>query len=170
MPCGRTSWPELEHAGQGGVEPRPRDDTSTFRDLGVEAVAAHEVFALKRNVQRHLGDEVQGGVAADPALEEPRGGSGPGDGVLLLIPADTLRGDRGTHDVLAQSLTCGLIEDAGPALDGEAGVLPGEDLSGEVGVQQALLEEQGDDVSGGPLHRPAAPDLGEGRGGPQGAA
>jgi hypothetical protein len=36
-------------------------------------------------------------------------------------------------------------------------VLPGEDLSGEVGVQQTLLEEQGDDT--------ATPYLGEGRGG-----
>jgi hypothetical protein len=121
-------------------------------------------------MQRHLGDEVQGGVAADPALEEPRGGGGPGDGILLLVPADAPQGKRCSHEVLTQSLARGLVEDAGPALDGEAGVLPGEDLAGEVVIQQTLLEEQGDDVSGGPLHRPAAPDLGEGRGGPQGAA
>ena len=37
-------------------------------------------------MQRQLGDEAQGGVAADPAFEESRGGGGPGDSVLLLIP------------------------------------------------------------------------------------
>jgi hypothetical protein len=63
---------------------------------------------------------------------------------------------------LAQSFARGLIEDAGPTLDREPGVLPSEDLAGEGGIQQALLEEQGDDT--------AAPDLGEGRGGTQGEA
>jgi hypothetical protein len=128
---------------------------------GVEAVTAYEVLPPRRNMQRHLG-EVQGGVATDPALEEPRGGSGPGDGILAFVPADAPQRKRCSHQVLAESLARGLVEDAGPTLDGESRVLPGEDLSGEVGIQQALLEEQGDDA--------AAPDLGEGRGGSQGAA
>jgi hypothetical protein len=59
-------------------------------------------------------------------------------------------------------LARGLIEDAGPTLDGKPGVLPGEYLAGEVGIQQAFAKEQGDDT--------AAPDPDEGRGRSQGAA
>lgn len=141
---------------------------------GVEAVAAYEMLPSRRalvtlrvtaapgNVQRQLGDEIQRGAAADPALEEPRGGSGPGDGVLLLVRADAPQGKRFSHEVLTQSLARGLVEDAGPTLDREASMLPSEDLAGAVGIRQTLLEEQGDDA--------AAPDLDEGRGGSQGAA
>ena len=46
------------------------------------------------------------------------------------------------------------------SIDREAGVLPSEDLVGEVGIQQTLVEEQGDDT--------ATPDLSEGGGGPEG--
>ena len=97
---------------------------------------------------------------ADAALEEPRGGSGPGDGILLLVLADAPQGKRCSHEVLAESLARGLIEDAGLTLDGEASVLPGGDLAGEVRVQQALLKKPSDD--------PAAPDLGESRSSSQG--
>jgi len=68
-------------------------------------------------VQSPLGDEVQRGVPALPALEVPRGGGGPGDGILLLVPADALQGKRGSHDILAQGLARGLVEDAGLTLD-----------------------------------------------------
>ena len=37
--------------------------------------------------------------AVDPALEESRGGGGPGDGVPLLVPADALEGKRCSHEV-----------------------------------------------------------------------
>jgi hypothetical protein len=127
---------------------------------GVKAVTAHEMLPSRRNVQCHLGDEVQGAVAADLTLEEPREIGGPGDDILLLVPADALQGQRGSHDVLTQRLARGLVEDAGSTLDREPGVLPARYLSGEVGIQQALVEKQGDD--------PAAPDLGEGGGSPKG--
>ncbi len=42
------------------------------------------------------------------------------------------------------------------------GVLPAEERAGEVRILEALPKEQGDDPYGGPLHRPAAPDLDEG--------
>ena len=67
--------------------------------------------------------------------------------------------ERGSRTRYWHSAWGGLVEDAGPTLDREAGVLPSENLAGEVGVQQTLLEEQGDDT--------ATPDLGEGRGGSQ---
>jgi hypothetical protein len=132
MPCGRTSWPARAN---GGLAVLPRSSSAG----GVQPIAAHEVFASGWNVQRHLSDEVQRGVAADPALEVPRGGREPSDGVLLFVPTDALQGDRGSHDVLAQRLARGLVEDAGPALDGETRMLPEEDLAGEVGIQQALV-------------------------------
>ena len=125
---------------------------------GVQPVAAYKmapagrapvtlrVTAARGNVRRHRGDEVQRGVVADPALEEPRGGSGPGDGILPFVTADALEGKRCSHEILAQRLARGLVEDAGPTFDREARVLPGENLAGEVGIQQTLLEEQGDDA------------------------
>jgi hypothetical protein len=124
-----------------------------------------------RDAEGNLGDEVQRGVTADLALEESREG-GPGDDVLLLIPADALQADRGTHDVrstvrvraeyrlndqsglrpprsfaLAGCLARGLVEDAGPTLDREARVLPAGDLAGEVGIKQTLVEERGYDAA-----------------------
>jgi hypothetical protein len=62
----------------------------------------------------------------------------------MLAPADALQGERCSHDVLAQCFARGLAVDACPTLDGEPGVFPAEELAGEVGIQQALLEEQGD--------------------------
>jgi hypothetical protein len=61
---------------------------------GVQSLASHEMPSSRWDVQGHLSDEVQRGVAADPAL-----------------------------------------------LDGETRVLPAEDLSGEVGIRQALFKE-----------------------------
>jgi hypothetical protein len=74
-------------------------------------------------------------------LKNPDGEAEPGDDVLPFVPADTLQGKRCSHEILAQSLARVLIENAGPTFDGETGVLPGKDLAGEVGIQQALLEE-----------------------------
>jgi hypothetical protein len=56
--------------------------------------------------------------------------------------------------VLTVDLARWLVLDEGPTLDRETGVLPAEELAGEVGILQTLLGEPGDD--------PAAPDLGEG--------
>lgn len=71
----------------------------------IEAEAAKEVLASGWNVQRLLGGEVQRRVVADTALEVTRRGGGPGDGVLLLVPADALQGQRGPHEVLVSGDT-----------------------------------------------------------------
>ena len=92
-------------------------------------------------MQRHLGDEVQGGVAADPALEEPRGGGGPGDGVLLLVSADALEGKRCSHEVLAQSLAGGLVEDAGSTLENPA-CCQARSLRAKAGLSDKVVREQ----------------------------
>ena len=67
---------------------------------GIQAIAAHQVAApgrgsrhasrdcRPRDVQGHLGDEVQTGEVALPALEVSRGGGLPADSVLVLIPVD----------------------------------------------------------------------------------
>ena len=62
---------------------------------------------------------------------------------------------------MAQGLARGLVQDAGPTLDREARMFPAEEFAGEVGIQQTLVEEQGDDA--------VAPYFAEGRGGPEGA-
>ncbi len=51
-----------------------RDGYSKFRPSGgVQAVASQEVATAGRNVEGYPGDEVQGGVAADPALNNFEG-------------------------------------------------------------------------------------------------
>ena len=45
------------------------------------------------------GSTTSGGVTAGLALEESRRGRGPDDGVLPLVPADALKGKRGSYDV-----------------------------------------------------------------------
>jgi hypothetical protein len=55
-------------------------------------------------------------------------------GILLLVPADALEAKRRSRGKLSQSLAGGLIEDLGRTVDAEVGVLPGEDLEGEVGA------------------------------------
>jgi len=126
----------------------------------VQPVAAHEELAPRRYMQSHPGDEVKRGVPALPALEIPRGGGGPGDGVLLLVPADALQGKRGTHDILAPGLARVLVPDAGPALDGETGVFPAEELAGE-GLppdgRRAERRRTGGRLPGGPGRGPRSP-------------
>jgi len=106
VPVGRRTRAKGDVMFPGSAPPR-----------GIQPVAAHKVLPSGGNMQRHLGDEIQRGVAADLALEEPRGGSGPGDGVLLLVPTDAPQGKRCSHEVLAESLARGLVEDSSPTLD-----------------------------------------------------
>ena len=140
---------------------------------GEQPVAAQEEATAGWYVEGQLSDKVQGGVTAGLALEESRGGIGPSDGVLPFVPADALKGKRGSYDVrsTARMTRAGCARRDHSYWQGasrvgwskmrvplsiEPGVFPAEEFAGEVVIQQALVEEQGDDA--------ATPDLAEGRG------
>jgi len=58
------------------------------------------------------------------------------------LVADLLQRDRRPRDVLRQAFLSGLVEDANAVVDAEAGMLPGQEVAGEVIVQELALHQQ----------------------------
>jgi len=56
--------------------------------------------------------------------------------------ADLLDRDRRPHDVFSQTLLGGLVEDANAVVYAEPGMLPRQEVSGEIIVQELALHQQ----------------------------
>jgi hypothetical protein len=78
---------------------------------------------------------------------------------------DLLQRDRRPRDVLRQAFLSGLVEDANAVVDTEPGMLPGQEVAGEVIVQKFAVHQELDDPTAEYLdHRlePRERDVGKG--------
>jgi hypothetical protein len=93
---------------------------------------------------RQLGKEVQGVEHVKVFLEVLRVGRVKEDPPFERLVADLLQGDWRPRNVLGQALLGGLVEDANAVIYAEAGMLPGQEVAGEVFVQKFALHQQRD--------------------------